>query len=271
MQIRSLEKDLGIKLFNRTKNHRLKLTREGQLFYDMAIPYLQGIEGLFENFLCKINEEKENKINIAAHHAILSHILPKYIKKFLDKYPNTKFVLKNITREEAYKEILIGEIDFAIYPIEIKNLNIPPEFDILRAFNYDLSLIMYKNHYLVKKASNKITQEDMFDNNLIHMDKKMMTADSWINILFNKQNNSNIEMVNGTWEITKGLVKENIGISAMARFYVENDKEIISKKMSSSFSDLIYYVFLKKNVIISKKSKLFLDLLKKNFDYDDSL
>ena len=56
LQIQSLERDLGIKLFDRS-GKEIKLTKSGEMFYDHAISSLQKMDSLFESF-ASINSKK---------------------------------------------------------------------------------------------------------------------------------------------------------------------------------------------------------------------
>jgi len=262
MQIKSLERDLETKLFDR-KNGRLIPNKDGELFYKLAIPIVQSVDGLFERFLIGSKKIKEEKIKISAHHIALSHILPQYIKQFLDIYPEAKFVLNNIPKKEGYEQLINGEVDMAIYPIEL-NTQIPEEIKCIEAFKYESVLIMHKNHPLAKKPEKEILKEDILKYNFVHMDKKMITATSWISIFAE----SNIEMTNGSWEIAKAMVKRNIGISGMSKLYIrEDEKEIVTKSIAHLMPDLIHCIFLKKNGFISKSSEKFLGLLNHSPDF----
>jgi len=266
VQIKALEDDLKIKLFKRTKQHRLIPTKEGLALYKKLVPIVQNVEGILGEFLSEIKDKNNKDIRIAGHHVAISHILSKYIGQFSNDFPETKFILNNISREEAYRSLIDDEIDMAIYPIET-GTEIPEEIECLKAFNYDLVLIMYKDHPLAKKPDKEITRKDIVNYNFIHMDKKMMTANTFVRLFQQLKVKNNIVMKNGSWEITKELVKQKIGISGMSKLYIKKEDNLVTKSITHILPDLTYCIFLKKNGFIKEKSRKFLELLKENFNF----
>lgn len=131
-QIQSLERELNINLFDRTKNS-ISLTADGERLYRLAIVRLKSMETLVSEFI-KDKEENEIKtLNIASHHVALSHILPKYIREFRNIEPDVKINLYNINREEALEKLKNYEVDFALYPFDA----VPVEFYSRTIFEYE--------------------------------------------------------------------------------------------------------------------------------------
>jgi DNA-binding transcriptional LysR family regulator len=80
LQIQSLERDLKTQFIDRTKR-TLKTNPDGKIFYQMIAYYLNGIDGLYEEFLNKKNQFLD-KINIATDNVATTYLLPSYINKF---------------------------------------------------------------------------------------------------------------------------------------------------------------------------------------------
>ena len=74
-QVKNLEEQLGIKLFEKI-GKTLKITKDGERLYRLAIPKIKDMQNLFIEFQNEKKNEEEKIINIAAHHVILSHVLP---------------------------------------------------------------------------------------------------------------------------------------------------------------------------------------------------
>ena len=49
-QIITLERDIGLKLFDRSNKRKLILNDDGEKFYNKAVKILQSVDGLFEHF-----------------------------------------------------------------------------------------------------------------------------------------------------------------------------------------------------------------------------
>ena len=67
-QIIALERDTGLKLFDRElTKRRLKITTAGQEFFNKAVAILQEVEGLFNYYSDQKLLEKDNVIKVAMH------------------------------------------------------------------------------------------------------------------------------------------------------------------------------------------------------------
>ena len=159
-QIKSLERDLGFKLFDILSNKKRIITPKGKLFYDEAVLKLQGIDGLFRNFSEKINEIDKNSIKIAGNGVVLSEIMPKYIEDICinQNYKSSKIMLLNIPKKEALEKVIKGEIDCAFYP-SLKSEKIGIELKKIDIFEYNNVLIIHKNHPLSNKEN--LSREDV--------------------------------------------------------------------------------------------------------------
>jgi DNA-binding transcriptional LysR family regulator len=156
LQIQSLERDLGINLFKRSKQ-KFTLNEDGRNLYSEAISYIQGIDSLFENFIEKTNNKKLQTVDIASNHVGISYILPKYIKKFKTLNPSVKFKIRNLSKDDSIDRILNDKIDMFIYPIPSNK--IPDELEFFPIVKYQPILLTKKDHPLSKKK--KITLSDI--------------------------------------------------------------------------------------------------------------
>ncbi len=75
LQVQSLERDLKTQLFHRSKkdyHKRIKLTREGQMFYESAAPVVNAADNLYNQFFLNNTEYHDNLLRIAGHHSVFS-------------------------------------------------------------------------------------------------------------------------------------------------------------------------------------------------------
>jgi DNA-binding transcriptional LysR family regulator len=263
LQIRSLEDDLGIKLFERSKNHRLKLTEEGRVLYEMAVVQLQGMDGLFDNFLNKIEKNCENNIIIAGHYICLSKILPKYIKKLKEnpKFKEIGIKLCKVSREEAFKRLLNKEVDMVFYP-RIEQETIPYEIECHDILKYKNTLIMQKNHPLAKRKElikDEIKKYEYFllDKYTFYDPRQALSLKA-----------SSILLENGDWDIMTGLVEQGLGIAGMSEVFVnkENNINITSKSLDKFLPKMYFSIFLLKNYKPKESIKYLMDWLKNDCD-----
>ena len=265
-QIKSLEKDLNITLFDRVKN-RLIPTKDADLLYKMAVPVIHSSDSLFKTFLYHSNENKNNYIHLACHSNVSYEILPKVIKEFKEDHPKSIFEIENIPFDDAIKKIINEEIDFAIYPTD-NNKRIYKEVEYLDFYEDQLVLIMHKDHWLAKKQENEITKDDIAKTNFVCMDKSLFIKHKYLDFLLNNENfNNDLLLVNGDWEMVKAMVKENLCISGVSEHYINSyDKStIVTKVLKNIFPSLKYCIIIKKGVNLKENVNIFLDLLKSKY------
>lgn len=259
LQIKSLERDLGVSLFERGKNKAV-LTKEGKAFYAHSVPHIYGADGLFEDFIEYLKQRKSSTINIAANNVSICYILPKYIKKFEKKHPAVKFEIRNLIREDAIKRLMKNEVDMIFFSMKLSEL--PSELDFIPIVEYKPILLTAKSHPLAKKKSINIA--DIKPYPLLKLDGKFTTIPDFDEIVksFNLKTKIEFEMAN--YEILKRFVKEDIGITIISSVCLEGEKEndLVSKDLSKFFSKIMYGILIKKNKKMHGLAHDFLEMLK---------
>ena len=258
LQIQSLERDLNTKLFERDKK-KIKITEEGKMLYMCSTPYIQGIDDLFKSF---VNSEKRNKItsiNLAANHVSISYILPKYIRKFKDKYPNIKFKIEQLAKDDAIEKLISDEIEFFIYPM-LRN-EIPPELDFIQIVQHQPILLIRKDHPLAKKKD--LTLFDIAKYELVRIDPKFITLPAFEDIIRLYDFKVNIELGVADWEILKQFVKAGIGVAMISSIILEGtkDEELTARDLTKYFPKMVYGILFKKGKIFNKLTKEFIRIL----------
>ena len=113
--IQSLERDLGSKLFIRTKRG-VVLTPEAEKLYkhvSLASEHLFEAQKEFE----ALQQLSEGSVAIGASGTTLHHFLIPFLKEFRDKYPNIKIKITDNSTPSIIKSLKDGFLDFAILVI----------------------------------------------------------------------------------------------------------------------------------------------------------
>ena len=141
MQIRSLEEELGIKLFYRTKR-QVKLTEAGRLFIsearfilahaDHAAKLAERVEqGEMGRLTVAYVTPPENRYNIEA------------MRRFLKRHPKIHVVVRSMTTVEQVKALHDGRIDIGLVePVD------DPALVTETMFRQELMIAMPRNHKL---------------------------------------------------------------------------------------------------------------------------
>jgi DNA-binding transcriptional LysR family regulator len=255
LQIQSLERDLGQKLFDRSKK-QIRPNQYGLMFYEMVSRQLSGIDSLYEEFLRNKNT-KFLKVNIAAPYVVISHFLPPLIKKFQDHNPEVTFSIKNISSDQAVKELQRGDVDMILYP----NIKVSEEFYSHTSFSSKPILIKHKDHELAKKRN--IDLRDIAKHNVIRIDTELITLSLFEEAFKEFKFKTNVEFKNASWEIIKQFVKAKIGLGFISSLYLTNeDAGLVYRDLSKFFPIMEYKLITKNGGNLSKQAREFIKIMK---------
>ncbi|NBV06885.1 MAG: LysR family transcriptional regulator [Proteobacteria bacterium] len=259
LQIQSLERDLEVQLFKRDKN-KASLTREGRMFYAHSVPHIYGTDEMFEDFISNLKNEKSKTIRIASSNVCICHILPKYIKNFEKKFPETKFEIKNFTKDQAIKDLLSKKVDMLLYSMQLSE--IPSELDFIPIVEYQPILLTKKNHPLAKKK--KVTMADIKKYKLLRLDKKFVTIPNFDEVAKHYGLKTKIEFEMANYEILKKFIKEDVGIGILSSICLEGEEvvEFASKSLANYFPKILYGILIKNGKNPQGLLKDFIEMMK---------
>ena len=246
-QIRYLELELGVKLFDRIHG-RLYINDNGKKIYEKATNIVSDIDNLFNYFLMKDNHEYNNTLKIASYDRILIKIMP-VLANYMRKNKNIEVKIYNIQKNEAIEKLVKNELDLIIYPFDMnENINVELESTVLAEYNSYWCL--YKGHPLEKKDYRDITREDIINSNFGFLKEKIMLS-SFEKFIYDGEYKNNLEMINGTVKLLKEAVKNKLLITILSDIYIkEEDKEYMVFKNSSALLPPRTY-----NILINKRHK----------------
>lgn len=111
-QIKQLEDELGIPLFNRIGNH-VDLTQAGKLFLDYSIRIISMSEEAKNAVIGNI--KPSGTLSLTGISSLSAGLLPKVIKKYSLLYPEVTINASTGTTEEVFKSTGNGAADIGIY------------------------------------------------------------------------------------------------------------------------------------------------------------
>jgi DNA-binding transcriptional LysR family regulator len=257
LQISSLERDLGVELFRR-ENQKLIPTKEALRFYKMCKRFVLELDSLFVNVKNLLAEDFENKVRIAGHSYMLSHILPPFFEKMVKRNPNIEFDIYNYNYDEALQALSAGDVDFAIYPafsnIVPKNIVVKPFYKCVFAIG------MNKNHPLVDVPEEKITWTLLSQYDFINLGKDM-TAQGMKPELQNYAIKSRFKLFNGNWDICTGIVKQGLSITGADVGYAKWHPDLILKSCPQLMPNYEFSLLVKQDGVLYQSAQEMLEML----------
>lgn len=143
-QIKDLEEEIGVRLFNRTKR-KVELTEEGIVFLEQARLTMQQAEKAVA-MARQAHLAKQKILRIGFITAAEIRVFPKILPIFRIQYPELKIELHALHDLEQQKALKKGELDIVFSRQKIEEKNIANHI----VFKDDLALILPKSHPLAQ-------------------------------------------------------------------------------------------------------------------------
>src|SRR3954465_4087526 len=110
LQLSALEKELGARLIER-RRRRVALTREGQALYEIALPLVEGLDGLDQQFRALSAGFVGSALNIAAGASTIQYLLPPLVRAFRQQHAGIKLELHNVTGKDGLALLRSDQVD----------------------------------------------------------------------------------------------------------------------------------------------------------------
>lgn len=110
--VRELERELGIRLFDRT-TRMVRLTEAGRELYAGAEKMLLDLEHAVANSR-GLADVKRGRVTFAATPLMSSTLLPRILASFARRHPGVTVVLKDAMAGQIVRQVREGEVDFGI-------------------------------------------------------------------------------------------------------------------------------------------------------------
>ncbi|MCH5138611.1 LysR family transcriptional regulator [Clostridiaceae bacterium UIB06] len=227
MQVKKLEAELGITLFDRF-GRNIYLSREGEFVYNYAEKIFKTVKELEDQLAIRKGKILGN-IHIGASNTPGAYILPHLIGSFKQDYPDINVHLHIGNTHEILNMIITNQVDFAIIG---GDYNYKKTFKTKKLLDDSVIMIGSPKNPLTQKEY--VLPEDLInqpfiahepDSNLFEYTQYIIKNDLGIP--------SNISMVLGNISSIKNAVAANLGISIVPLSSIKRDLETgMVKKIS---------------------------------------
>jgi LysR family hydrogen peroxide-inducible transcriptional activator len=159
MQIKKLEDELGVKIFERSRSNFL-ITKVGAEIIEKAKVVLQKADEITE-IAKNSHDPLGGELKIGAFPTLASYFLPEAMKKISKNFPKLKLLLLEEKTDDLIKKLQNGKIDCAFLATPISDNSLEHE----KIFSEKFLLATPKNHPLAKKK--KVQASDLKNQNLM--------------------------------------------------------------------------------------------------------
>ncbi|MCP5146059.1 MAG: HTH-type transcriptional regulator CysB [Gammaproteobacteria bacterium] len=154
-QIRMLEDELGLQIFQRSGKHLTSITPAGREIIDIAGKILGEVENI-QRLAREFTDQSRGSLTIATTHTQARYVLPPVIRKFIDRYPKVSLHMHQGTPMQISELAANRTVDFAI---ATEALELFDDLVMLPCYRWNRSIIVPRDHPLATTA--RLTLEDI--------------------------------------------------------------------------------------------------------------
>jgi len=146
-QIRALEDELGVQIFQRSGKHLTEITPAGRAILAVAGEILERTEGI-RQIAQEHSDQRRGSLSIATTHTQARYVLPAVIREFIREYPNVALHMHQGTPIQISELASKGTVDFAI---ATEALELFDNLVMMPCYRWNRSVIVPHGHPLARQ------------------------------------------------------------------------------------------------------------------------
>ena len=253
-QIKLLEDEIGIKIFQRNGKRLVNLTEPGELILSSIETILQESNNI-KVISVEYTEKDQGTFTIATTHTQARYKLPKVVEEFVKKYPKTNLNIHQGNPSQVTDQIINGEADVGI---ATESINLSEDILTIPCYQWNRCIVMPKNHPLTEVR--RITLEDLAAYPMITYDYAF-TGSTIVSEVFKNANiEPNIMLTAIDADVIKTYVSLNMGIGLIAEmaFDASTDHPMVSRDVSHLFPLSTTYIGIRRENFLRKYTSDFI-------------
>lgn len=155
-QIALLERELGVRLFERT-NRKVTVTDAGAAFLDRADRILAGVAAAAEE-MSSYSGGLRGRVVVGTYQSFAEYTLPKVLGRFHTAYPRIEVALREGMADEHLASLRIGALDVFIGDLGDTQAGAEYEFEQSPLFEDELAIAVASSHMLASRPSVRIEE-----------------------------------------------------------------------------------------------------------------
>jgi len=145
-QVRLLEDELAVRIFDRSGKHLVAVTDVGQRIIDEARLLLQQAENI-KDIARDDRDDSTGAITLATTHTQARYALPKTIQQFRQKYPKVALHIQQGSPPQIAEWAARGEVDFAI---ATEAMELFDDLVMMPCYRWNRAVLVQPDHPLTK-------------------------------------------------------------------------------------------------------------------------
>ncbi len=247
-QIRLLEDELGVEVFERSGKHLTRITPAGQKIVEVAGEILQHVDNV-KRLAQDYSEERQGSLSIATTHTQARYALPEVIRSFRAEYPDVVLHMNQGTPNQIAELAANGDVDFAIATEGMEHFN---DLVMMPCYKWNRSIVVPRGHPLAEKDD--LTLEDVAAEPLVTY-VFGFTGRSRLDDAFKRGGHvPNVVFTATDTDVIKTYVRLGFGIGIIASmaFDPEADADLVARDASHLFTSSVTHIGCRKGTFLRK-------------------
>jgi len=213
-QIRSLEEEVGAKLFDRSGG-KVSLTAGGKAFQKYVEETLDARKAMLVA-IAEMERVPRGEIIVGANEGTCLHILPEVFADFKKQYPDVSVNIKRADYSGILESVIDNSVDFGVVSLPVTDNRLT----VVLIHRDELVIIVPLSHPLGKMKSAPIAEAAKFP---LVVPKVGHTRDSLEELFHERRLKPNYTMELDSSELLKRFVAAGVGVGFIARSNVVED------------------------------------------------
>ena len=255
-QIKLLEDEIGIKIFQRNGKRLVGLTEPGKTVLESIEAILQesnNIKVISEEYI----QKDQGTFTIATTHTQARYKLPNVVEEFVKKYPKINLNIHQGNPSQVTEQIISGKADVGI---ATESINLSDDIHTIPCYQWNRCIVMPKNHPLTK--ARRIILENLALYPMITYDYAF-TGSTIVSEVFKNANiEPNIMLTAIDADVIKTYVSLNMGIGLIAEMAYDKNKDypLVSRDVSHLFPQSTTYIGIRRENFLRKYTSDFISM-----------
>jgi LysR family cys regulon transcriptional activator len=263
-QIKRLESELGVTIFERSGKHLKGLTPEGKRLaerFEMILDEVSNVKSLADDF----SHPNSGMLSLATTHTQARYVLPPVISEFRKRYPNVQLQINQGTPEQIADLTNSGQSDIGI---ATEALGLFDNLILLPCYRWNRCIMVPKGHPLIEEHELSLASVGRYP----IVTYVFGVADrSVINRAFKQANvNLNVVLTAADAEVIKTYVRNGMGIGICAGMAHDQqfDNDLVSLNAAHLFDSSVTSLAIRKNAVLREYVYAFIQLFAEHLTKD---
>jgi len=249
-QIRMLEDELGVQIFQRSGKHLTEVTPAGTAIVKMAGEILDKVENV-RQIAHEFSDKDRGTLSVATTHTQARYLLPSVISEFIGRYPDVALHMHQGTPVQISEAASKGKVDIAI---ATEAMELFENLIMLPCYRWNRSVIVKHDHPLAINEANgeELTLEGLAEYPIVTY-VFGFTGRSQLDDAFDEKGyEPKVVFTAADADVIKTYVKLGIGVGIVASmaFDPDIDTELVAIDASHLFASSTTKIGLRRGTIL---------------------